>query len=178
MQLLKAVPDSVLWLLEDNRFAVANLRKEAESRGIEGSRVVFAPRLPLAEHLARHSLADLFLDTIPVNAHTTASDALWAGCLVLTIAGETFVSRVAGSLLRALGLQELITTNLAEYQALALRLAREQGLLAELRARLETNRQSSSLFDAAQFARNVEKAYEAMWETHRSGAKPRALTIK
>jgi predicted O-linked N-acetylglucosamine transferase (SPINDLY family) len=178
MQLLKAVPDSVLWLLEDNRFAVANLSNEAESRGVKASRLVFAPRLPLAEHLARHRLADLFLDTIPVNAHTTASDALWAGCPVLTVAGETFISRVAGSLLRALGLQELISTNLAEYQALALRLAREQEVLAELRARLETNRQSSSLFDAGQFARNVEKAYEAMWEIHRSGAKPRALTIK
>ena len=104
MRLLKAVPGSVLWLLEGNRFAPANLRREAEARGVAAERLVFAPRMPLPEHLARHRLADLFLDTFPVNAHTTASDALWAGCPVLTLAGETFVSRVAGSLLRAVGL--------------------------------------------------------------------------
>src|SRR4029077_19850132 len=90
MKLLQAVPGSVLWLLEGNRFAPSNLRREAEARGVAAERLVFAPRLPLAEHLARHRLADLFLDTFPVNAHTTASDALWAGCPVLTLAGETF----------------------------------------------------------------------------------------
>ena len=125
MRLLQAVPRSVLWLLEGNRWVPANLRREAEARGVAGERLVFAPRLAGPEHLARHRLADLFLDTYPVNAHTTASDALWAGCPVLTLAGETFASRVAGSLLRALGLFDLVTTSLAAYEALALQLCAE-----------------------------------------------------
>ena len=125
MELLQAVPGSVLWLLEGNRFMPANLRREAEGRGVAAERLVFAPRKPLPEHLARHRLAALFLDTFPVNAHTTASDALWAGCPVLTLAGETFVSRVAGSLVRSVGLPELITASLEDYRATALRLARE-----------------------------------------------------
>ena len=126
MGLLKAVPGSVLWLLEGNRFAPANLRREAEARGVAAERLVFAPRMPLPEHLARHRVADLFLDTFPVNAHTTASDALWAGCPLLTLAGQTFVSRVAGSLLRAVGLPELITTSPEDYEAMALQLAQAQ----------------------------------------------------
>ena len=121
--------------------------------------MVFAPRLAAADHLARHRLADLFLDTVPVNAHTTASEALWTGCPVLTIAGGTFVSRVAGSLLRTLGLPELIATSLDEYAALALRLATEPEQLAQLRARLQTNRATSPLFDARQFAGPLEQAY-------------------
>ncbi len=133
MELLKAVPGSVLWLFEGNRFAPANLRREAEARGVAAQRLVFAPHLPLPEHLARHRAADLFLDTFPVNAHTTASDALWAGCPVLTMAGETFVSRVAGSLLRTIGLSELVTGSLEDYQATALRLARDPNLLGGLR---------------------------------------------
>ena len=134
MRLLDAVPGSVLWLLEANRFAVANLRSEAKAHRIAPERLVFAPRTAPAEHLARHRLADLFLDTLPYNAHTTASDSLWAGCPLVTIAGETFASRVAGSLLRDVGLSELITTSLGEYEALALRLARDPSKLAELRA--------------------------------------------
>ncbi len=126
MRLLKAVPGSVLWLLEGNPFVSANLCREAEARGVAGERVIVAPRLPLSEHLARHRLADLFLDTFPVNAHTTASDALWAGLPVLTLAGETFVSRVAGSLLRTMGLPELIATSLEDYEATARRLARDR----------------------------------------------------
>ncbi len=133
MELLKAVPGSVLWLLEGNRFAPANLRREAEARQVAAQRLVFAPHLPLPEHLARHRAADLFLDTFPVNAHTTASDTLWAGCPVLTMAGETFVSRVAGSLLRTIGLSELVTGSLDEYQSTALRLAHDANLLGELR---------------------------------------------
>ena len=118
-------------------------RREAEARGVAGERLVFAPKLAGPEHLARHRLADLFLDTYPVNAHTTASDALWAGCPVLTLAGETFVSRVAGSLLRTLGLFELVTTSLAAYEALALELSQNTERLAELRRRLEANRVTS-----------------------------------
>ena len=166
MGLLKAVPGSVLWLLEGNRFVPANLCREAEARGVAAERLVFAPRKPLPEHLARHRLADLFLDTFPVNAHTTASDALWAGCPVLTLAGETFVSRVAGSLLRTVGLPELVTTSLEDYQAMALRLARDPELLAHVRARLEANRKNCPLFDGGQFARNLEKAYATMWDTY------------
>jgi len=177
MELLNAVPRSVLWLFEGNRFVTANLSREARSRGVAPERLVFAPRKPLPEHLARHRLADLFLDTFPVNAHTTASDALWAGCPLLTMAGETFVSRVAGSLLRTLGLSELVTRSLDEYRALALRLARDVDLLGQLRARLEANRRTSGLFDAGQFARHLEKAYVTMWEIHASGEKPRAFTV-
>src|SRR5262249_34483429 len=107
MRLLNAVPESVLWLLQANRFVLENLQREARSRGVSPARIVFEPRRPLAEHLARYRLADLFLDTFPYTAHTTGSDALWAGCPLLTMTGQTFASRVAGSLLRAVGLSEL-----------------------------------------------------------------------
>ena len=177
MRLLTAVPGSVLWLLEGNRWSPANLRREAESRGVAANRLVFAPRAPVAEHLARHRLADLFLDTLPYNAHTTASDSLWAGCPLLTIAGETFASRVAGSLLRAVGLPELITTSIAEYEALALRLATNPAQLAELRARLATNRTASPLFDGGRFAAAVERAYTTMWQRYAAGEKPSGFRV-
>jgi protein O-GlcNAc transferase len=177
MRLLKAVPGSVLWLLEANRFVPANLRREALARGVAPERLVFAPKVPMANHLARHRLADLFLDTLPYNAHTTTSDALWIGCPVLTLAGQTFASRVAGSLLRTIGLPELITTNLQEYEEMALRLAREPDLLADFRARLTTNRTTSRLFDGGQFARSLEQAYVAMWKIYTSGQSPRAFAV-
>ena len=177
MRLLKEVPGSVLWLLEGNRFAPVNLCREAQERGVAAERLVFAPHKPLAEHLARHRLADLFLDTFPYNAHTTASDALWVGCPVLTMAGETFASRVAASLLSALDLHELITRSLADYQDAALRLARNAGLLVALRERLEVSREGSRLFDADRFARNLEKAYNTMWEIYDSGEAPRAFAV-
>jgi protein O-GlcNAc transferase len=177
MTLLKEVPGSVLWLLEGNRFAPANLCREAKRRGVAVERLVFAPHRPQAEHLARHRLADLFLDTFPYNAHTTASDALWVGCPVLTMAGETFASRVAASLLSALDLPELITRSLADYQDAALRLARNAGLLVALRERLEASRKESQLFNADWFARNLEKAYSTMWEIYASGEAPRAFTV-
>ncbi len=177
MRLLQAVPGSVLWLLEDNPFAATNLRREAQARGVAAERLVFATHLALADHLARHRLADLFLDTLPYNAHTTASEALWAGCPLLTIAGQTFASRVAGSLLRTLGLPELITTRLEDYEEMALRLARDTRQLAELRARLQTNRTTSALFDAGPFAATLEKAYQTMWEICAAGEKPRAFRV-
>src|SRR5674476_988124 len=124
MRILKQVESSVLWLLEDNPTAASNLRKEAVARGVNPERLIFAKRLPLAEHLARHRLADLFLDTLPYNAHTIASDALWAGLPILTCLGAAFAGRVAASLLQAIGIPELITSNLEKYQALALKLAR------------------------------------------------------
>ena len=178
MRLLAAVPGSVLWLFEANQFAAANLRNEAQARGIAAERLVFAPRLAPPEHLARHRLADLFLDTLPVGAHTTASDALWTGCPLVTLAGDTFVSRVAGSLLRAVGLDELVTTSLAEYEALALQLAKNPEKLAELRARLHANRATSPLFDAGQFARSLEQAYATMWEIYCSGDPPRPIRVE
>jgi len=170
MRLLNAVPGSVLWLLEGNRFVAQNLRREAAARGIPAERLVFAPKLPLPDHLARHRLADLFLDTFPVVAHTTASDALWAGCPLLTLAGETFVSRVAGSLLRALGLPELIATTWEQYEQTALRLAQDPEALTALRQRLENQRETSGLFDGARFARDLEQAYQRMWETRAADA--------
>jgi protein O-GlcNAc transferase len=177
MRLLKAVPGSVLWLWEANRFIPANLRREALARGIAPERLVFAPPEPMPQHLARHRLADLFLDTLPYNAHTTASDALWMGCPVLTVAGQTFASRVAGSLLGTIGLPELITTSLQDYEEMALRLAREPDLLADFRARLQANRTTSGLFDGGRFARSLEQAYTAMWDIHASGQSPRAFAM-
>ncbi len=177
MRLLRSLPDSVLWLLEGNRSATTNLRREAQSRGVAPERLVFAPRLPPAEHLARHRLADLFLDTFPVNAHTAASDALWAGCPLLTVAGDTFVSRVAGSLLRTLGLPELITTDLDAYEQTAACLARDTQQLAVLRARLQTNRTVSALFDAKRFAVNVETAYATMWRHYLAGDQPSPFRV-
>jgi len=177
MRVLTTIPGSVLWLLEANSEAAANLRREATARGVAPDRLVFAPRQPLAQHLARHGQADLFLDTWPYNAHTTASDALWAGLPVLTCAGETFASRVAGSLLTAVGLPELITHSLAEYEAAAMRLARHPTELAGLRRRLETNRLTTPLFDSERFTRHIERAYRLMWERYVSGEAPQAIEV-
>ena len=145
MRLLHQVEGSVLWLLRDNEGAERNLRKEAQQRGIDPARLVFADRLPPEEHLARHRLADLFLDTLPYNAHTTASDALWAGLPVLTCMGDAFAGRVAASLLHAVGLPELVTANLDDYEALALKLARDPALLAEIKAKLAHNRDTCAV---------------------------------
>ena len=177
MDLLKETPSSVLWLLESNRQAPANLRREAEKRGVDSSRLIFAPRLPLPDHLARHQLADLFLDTFPVNAHTTASDALWAGLPVLTLSGETFVSRVAGSLLQTLELPELVTFRPEDYKLRALQLSRDPEELAELRTRLRANRQTSPVFDVRRSARAIENAFTTMHEVWRSGASPHSFDV-
>ncbi len=162
MRLLAAVEGSVLWLLETNPLAAANLRREAEARGVRPERLVFAPKLPNPEHLARFAVADLFLDTLPYNAHTLASDALWGGCPMVTCAGETFASRVAGSLLRTIGRPDLVTESLGEYEALALRLARQPEELRRIREEMAEQRLKSPLFDSRRFARNLEAAYEAM----------------
>jgi predicted O-linked N-acetylglucosamine transferase (SPINDLY family) len=178
MRLLKEVPGSVLWLREENALAGRNLGNEARARGVDPARIVFARRLPaFADHLARHRLADLFLDTLPYNAHTTASDALAAGLPLLTCAGSAYAGRVAGSLLRTLGLPELITSSLQDYEALALRLARDRGLLADLRARLGRNLATSPLFDTDRFRRHIEAAYTTMWERAERGEKPRAFAV-
>ncbi|HIJ61124.1 MAG TPA: tetratricopeptide repeat protein [Rhodospirillaceae bacterium] len=158
MRLLRATPDSVLWLLAAGQEMEDNLRREASSRSVAPERLVFAGKMPLATHLARHRLADLFLDTLPYNAHTTASDALWAGLPVLTCVGATFAGRVAASLLRATGLPELITNSLAEYEAKALELTRAPETLRELRQRLQDNRLRAVLFDSERYTRNLEAA--------------------
>jgi predicted O-linked N-acetylglucosamine transferase (SPINDLY family) len=164
MRVLEAVPGSVLWLLESNRWVAENLRREAGARGVDPSRLVFAPPLPLAEHLARYRLADLFLDTYPVTAHTTASDALWVGLPVLTCAGETFVSRVAGSLLHAVGLADLVMDSLAAYEAKAVALGRDAAERERLTGVLAANRETTPLFDTPRFTRHLEAAYHTMWE--------------
>jgi predicted O-linked N-acetylglucosamine transferase (SPINDLY family) len=162
MRLLKAVPNSVLWLLQDSAEAAANLRREAMARGVDTSRLVFAPRVSPEDHLARHRLADLFLDTLPYNAHTTASDALWVGVPLVTCKGGSFHGRVAASILAAIDLPELIAENLDDYEILALALASDPSRLAALKSKLEGNRKTAPLFDTTRFTRNLEAAYEKM----------------
>lgn len=177
MRLLKAVPGSVLWLLSTNALTEGNLRREAAARAVDPARLVFCPPLHLPQHLARHRNADLFLDTLPVNAHTTASDALWAGLPLLTCMGDTFISRVAGSLLHAVGLPELVTTSLGEYEALALDLATNRDKLGALREKLAHRRLHSPLFDIARFTRAIEAAYERMHEIRLAGQEPRGFAV-
>jgi predicted O-linked N-acetylglucosamine transferase (SPINDLY family) len=140
--------------------------------------LIFAPRVPPADHLERHRHADLFLDTLPCNAHTTASDALWAGLPVLTCSGNTFAGRVAGSLLTAVGMPEMATGSLEEYEQMALALARAPERLTALRQKLEQDRDASALFDLAKLTGNIEAAYARMWQTWRSGQKPAAFSIE
>ena len=172
MRLLRGEKESVLWLLEDNPAVTRNLKREAGLRGVDPERIIFAPRLAPSEHLARHVLADLFLDTFPYNAHTTASDALWMGLPLVTRAGQTFASRVAASLLHGMGASELVTSSLDEYEALARNLARVPERLAAIKEKLVRNRDTSPLFDVVRFTRHLESAYETMWERQQRGAGP------
>jgi predicted O-linked N-acetylglucosamine transferase (SPINDLY family) len=176
MRLLDKVPGSVLWLQQGNTRAEANLRAEAHARGISEQRLVFGERMRLDAHLARHRLADLFLDTLPYNAHTTASDALWAGLPVLTCPGTAFAGRVAASLLRSIGLPELIAHSLADYEAAALHLAEDSARLDALRARLEQNRKTFPLFDADRHRRHIEAAYATMCKFRQEGA-PQSFAV-
>lgn len=177
MRLLQRTEGSVLWLLEDNAAAVRNLRREAERRGVAAARLVFAPRVRPDEHLARHRLANLFLDTLPYNAHTTASDALWAGVPVLTCLGTAFAGRVAASLLESVGLPELVTRSLEQYEELALKLAHDGGLLDALADRLARNRATCPLFDTDRMRRHIEAAYVMMWERQRRGEPPAGFAV-
>jgi protein O-GlcNAc transferase len=173
MRLLEKVSGSVLWLSQSNPSAERNLRREAEERGIAGSRILFAPFIAAPdEHLARLRLADLFLDTLPYNAHATACDALWAGVPMVTQMGASFAGRVGSSLLTALGLPDLIAHSPTEYEAIALRLARDPAALAAVTEKLARNRASRPLFDTARFTRNLENAYLAMWDRHQKGEPP------
>ncbi len=177
MRLLTRVPGSVLWLIADEKEAEANFRHEAEARGVAGTRLVFAPRVSYEQYLARFRQADLFLDTLPFNAGTTASDALWMGLPVLTQLGTSFAGRMAASLLDNVELPELITRSADEYEALALRLATEPGLLQGYRDRLTTGLTTVPLFDTARFTRHLERAYEMMWARRAQGLPPAAFDV-
>jgi protein O-GlcNAc transferase len=177
MHLLREVEGSVLWLLADNTFAAENLKREAQARGITPERLVFAPRVTPDDHLARQVLADLFLDTRPYNAHTTASDALWMGLPLVTCPGQSFPSRVAASLLTAMGLPELIAETPAHYEDIALRLAREPEALARIKDKLLQSRTTSPLFDTARFTRALESAYTTMHERRRRGDPPESFAV-
>ena len=172
MRILHAVPGSVLWLLQPPADGAQNLRREAASRGIDPGRLVFAGKRPKAQHLARHRLADLFLDTRYCGAHTTCSDALLAGLPVLTCPGETFASRVAASLLRAAGLPELVAADIADYESRAIRLAGEPAELRPLRERLRAERPTCPAFDAPRLVRDLERAYRRMWEDFEARGSP------
>jgi len=177
MRLLARVPDSVLWLLDCGEAARRNLQRETAGRGIAPERLFFAPRLPRAEHLARHACADLFLDTFYCGAHTTASDALWAGLPVLTCAGETMAARLGASIVRAAGLPELVAADRGAYEATAFRLATQPGELAALRERLARNRTTCALFDTARRVRELDRAFEMMWQRHLAGLPPESFTV-
>jgi protein O-GlcNAc transferase len=177
MEILRKVPESVLWLLSENSIAEANLRREAQARGILPERLIFAGMLPKSEHLARLRLADLGLDTRIVNGHTTTSDTLWAGVPVITLQGSHFASRVSSSVLSAIGLPELITFSLEEYETRAVQLAHNPDALQEIRRRLAENRLTAPLFDTPRFVRNLESAYQEMWNIFLSGQSPRQIEV-
>ena len=177
MRILKQVERSVLWLFEDNAAAARNLKKEAMARGVNPDRLVFAKHMAPPDHLARHRLADLFLDTLPFNAHTTASDALWAGLPVLTCIGETFAGRVAASLLNAIKLSELITTTLEDYEQRAVDLATHRDKLTAIKGKLAEHRLTTPLFDTKLFTKHIEAAYTAMYERYQAGLEPDHIII-
>lgn len=178
MRILEQVPGSVLWLLAGDPHGADHLRQAAAACGIDPARLIFAPRLPKAEHLERHRLADLFLDTFTYNAHTTASDALWAGLPIVTLRGSFFQSRVCASLLTALGFTELIADRAPEYETLAVRLAREPVRLGELRRRLQQRRLGGAPFDTRGFARDLERAFAATWAFQDAARRPKMIYIQ
>ena len=177
MRILQAVEGSVLWLLDHNPVATRNLQREAQARGIDANRLIFAARMPLADHLARHQLADLFIDTLPYNAHTTASDALWAGLPVLTCMGTSFAARVAASLLRTMDLPELITHTQATYESRAIELAMDPDTLRAIKSRVLAHRETSPLFNARLFTRHLEAAYRTMQSRQQAGLPPEHFSV-
>jgi len=178
MSLLRQVPDSVLWLTKTAQGTVANLRREAADRGVDPQRLVFADIIDKSLHLARHQLADLFLDTVVCNGHTTASDALWAGVPVVTCIGQDFAQRVAASLLTAIGLPDLIVGNLSEYEKLVLVLATDRDRLRSVRQRLAAQRTKYPLFDTPRFVRNMEQAYHLAWRAYLAGERPGRIIVE
>ncbi len=177
MRILNSVEGSVLWLLEDTAAAAANLRREATARGVNAARLIFAGRMPLPEHLARHRCADLFLDTLPYNAHTTASDALWAELPVLTCLGGTFAGRVSASLLNNLDMPELVTATLQDYERRAIEFATDPQIRARTKQKLSDNRLTTPLFDTGLFTGHIEAAYTAMVERHKAGLAPDHIVV-
>jgi protein O-GlcNAc transferase len=178
MRLLRAMDGSVLWLIDGTPAVVRNLRREAQLRGVAPDRLVFAPRCKPADHLARHQLADLFLDSLPYGAHTTASDALWAGAPVVTCVGTSFAGRVAASLLNAIGLPELATHSLEQYEALALKLAQDPELLGQVKDKLRRDRNTAPLFDTDRFRRHIEAAFERMYARYQRGDAPESFAAE
>jgi predicted O-linked N-acetylglucosamine transferase (SPINDLY family) len=179
MRILQVVSESVLWIYSKNSFAIENLKQEATRLGVDENRLIFASRLELKEdHLKRIQSADLFLDTLPFNAHTTASDALRVGLPVLTRMGESFTSRVAASLLNAVNLPELITTSQEEYEALAIELATNPKKYKSLKDKLINNLPKAPLYDTPLFTRHIESAYKTMYERHREGLKPENIYVE
>ncbi len=177
MRLLQSVEHSVLWLVSNDRAAEDRVRQEAIDRGIRAERILFAPRTNYWDYLVRYRCADLFLDTLPFNGGTTVSDALWAGLPIVAASGEAFASRMAGSLLKAAGLPELVTESLADYESLARKLANDRAMLADIRARLSANRGSCPLFDTARFTRHIESAFRTMYARHQRGEQPEHLDV-
>lgn len=176
MRILRRIPKSVLWLWQSNPSIPENLRREAERRGVPGERLVFAPTVSQPDHLARLQLADLVLDSLPYNAHTTASDALWAGVPVLTCRGHSFPGRVAASLLHSAGMDELITSDLDTYDRMACELACDPVRMDSLRQKLAGRRVTSPLFDTGRYRRNLEQAYEHMWRLYLRNESPKAFS--
>jgi protein O-GlcNAc transferase len=177
MRLLGKVEGSVLWLFKSSNMAQHNLRKEAQARGVDPSRLVFAEMAPQPEHLKRQKLADLFLDTFNYNAHTTASDALWAGLPVVTKMGQGFAARVAGSLLKAVGMPELIAETERHYEALIFDLATNSSKLANARAKLAANRLTEPLFNSELYTRHLENGYQQAYQNHLDGNSPQTITV-
>jgi predicted O-linked N-acetylglucosamine transferase (SPINDLY family) len=177
MRILKATPASVLWLLDGVPALQRNLRQQAMWQGVSADRLIFAPRVQPENHLSRLRLADLFLDSLPYNAHTTASDALWAGVPLLTCRGATFPGRVAASLLNAVQMPELITDRLEDYERSAMDLATDPNRMRVLREKLARNRILAPLFDTQRFCRHIESAYRTMWQKWQAGKKPESFTV-
>jgi predicted O-linked N-acetylglucosamine transferase (SPINDLY family) len=176
-RLLRQAPDAVLWLIADDASTEANLRREAAQRGVDQGRLLLSRRSSYEDHLARLASADLFLDTFPFNAGASASDALWAGVPLLTCVGEAFPSRMAGSLLRTVGLPELLASSLEDYERRALELITAPARLADLRRRLEAARDTSALFDTERYCRHLEAAFQIMWERSQRGEPPAAIRV-
>jgi predicted O-linked N-acetylglucosamine transferase (SPINDLY family) len=177
MRILKLVEESVLFLYAENKWAESNLCNEAEARGVDSKRLIFGSNLPVSEYLGRYRACDLFLDTFPYNAGTTASDALWAGLPVITMMGKSFASRMAASIINAIGLPELIANNQEEYEALAIELAKNPNKLAGIQSKLANNRLATSLFDTPLFTKNIEAAYIKMFERYRADLEPDHISI-
>ena len=178
MRLLNKVDNSVLWLRQSNQLSNLNLKNEAQKQNVEPSRIIFADRVPMDEHLTRHRLADLFVDTFNFNAHTTATEALWAGLPVVTKMGQGFAARVAGSLLNAVGLPELITQTEQDYEALILTLATNPGMLAKIKQKLEANHLTHPLFDTDLYTKHLEDAYQQAYQNYFHDNPPQSITVR